>query len=175
MNDFPRKVIHVMKVARFTLVFSIIAFASVGFGQTVKETIQGHYNEVSRLASHKAKGKLEKLIRGRMSSNFLYIDLMKNTFDAGATVRMNTEQIDSVEKFISNINEVLSYKVVGNNIVCTVKTSYEVISKDEEQHVQGVSVSEDTWTNTLAGWKLIRSKATKESLMVDGKPAKPKF
>jgi hypothetical protein len=160
-----------MKTARIVIILTTTLLVSAGYGQaTVRATLQSNYDKISQLSAKKDKVALERLIRKNASSSFEFIDSMRNTLDISATVRQNTEQISKVRKFISNSNKIIGVKANGPDLICTVKTTYDIlIGFDGKARVKGTSISQDTWTKTLKGWKIRRSKVIKESAYQNGK------
>ncbi len=164
-----------MELKHFTRILFpilILTFVCSAFAQDdLRTKLQSNYDKVSRLSIRKDKVRLEKVIRTNAATNFEYIDAFKNSMDVGATVRQNTEQLERVATFNSNSNKIIGVKVNGHDIVCTVKTEYDIfLDSERTQRVKGVSISEDTWIKTLTGWKIKRSKVVKESAFQNGKP-----
>ncbi len=164
-----------MKIVRVLFAATVPLLAAASLAQTVKDTIKDHYSLVSELTVHKAKIQLAKAMMARSTSNFVSVDRLKNTFNLDVTTRMNSDQIDSVKKFNSVTNKLVNYKVMGNKIICTIQSTYDVISKENEDHVRGSSISEDTWTQTLTGWKIMKTKVIAEKQIVNGKVVEPSF
>ena len=136
-----------------------------------RSIIQSNYDKISRLSIKKDKLNLERLIRRNASSQFTYIDSMKNELDLSATVRQNTEQLSKVHKFMSDTNKIVGVKQNGHDLICTIKTSYDVfLDYKASNRVKGVSISQDTWTKTLTGWKIKRSVIILESTTQNEKP-----
>ena len=158
-----------MKFAHFSLIVVSLSVSALGFGQSARVTLQGRYDEISKLSIRKNKAGLSKVIRRNATSNFEFIDGMKNSLDIGATVRQNTEQIAGVYKFVSDTNRIVKIRQVGDDLVCTVKTNYDAfLDRRLQSRIQGVSISEDTWTKTIVGWKIKKSVVVKESAMKNG-------
>ena len=161
-----------MKSLRHLLpVLTLFAAASAFSQNDARSIIQLNYDKISRLSIKKDKVNLERVIRKNASSEFTYIDSMKNELDLSATVRQNTEQIERVHKFISDTNKIVGVKAKGYDLVCTIQTSYDVfLDAAGKDRIKGVSISQDTWTKTLTGWKIKRSVVMKESTTQNGKP-----
>ncbi len=165
-----------MKVTRSISLVLLISGAAIGQAQSVRVQIQAKYDKISRLSSTLNKKALETATLRNSTSNFTFTDLMKNTFDLRNTVGQNISQLDQVRKFISNSNKIVGIKKIGRDLVCTVETSYDAIIKQPgNPRVSGVSVSEDTWTPTILGWKIVKSKTIKEKIFQNGKAIHPKF
>ena len=167
----------VMQVAKFTRILnmgSALCLAAAAFAQQdAKTIIQSNYDKVSALSVKRDKVNLAKLIRKNTSSQFEYIDMMRNSLDLPATVRQNTEQLSRIFKFNYNSNKIIDIRMKGNDLACKVKTEYDVLMyPDGKVRVTGMSVSEDIWTKTLMGWKIKRSMILKESTKMNGKPVK---
>lgn len=163
-----------MKYAPIAASLVLFSVASLGFSQPdAQKTLQSQYDRISALSMKKDKVKLEKMIRKNASSEFEYIDSMKNSLDLAATVRQNTEQLNGVYKFNSNENKIIGMKKVGNSYVCTIRTTYDVFADSKKKNrVQGVSLSQDTWIKTIAGWKIRKSQILKATATNNGKPIK---
>lgn len=171
-----RKVIHVMKVTRSFSLVLLVSIAAFGQAQNIRVQLQAKYDKISRLSSALDKRGLEAATLRNSTSNFTFTDLMKNTFDLSNTIGLNKAQLGQVRKFISNGNKIVGMKKVGRDFICTVETSYDAIIKQPgNPRVSGVSVSEDTWTPTILGWKIVKSKTVKEKIFENGKAIKPKF
>ena len=165
-----------MKVTRSISLVLLISGAAIGQAQSIRVQIQAKYDKISRLSSTLNKKALEAATLRNSTSNFTFTDLMKNTFDLRNTVGQNISQLDQVRKFISNSNKIVGIKKMGRDLVCTVETSYDAIIKQRgNPRVSGVSVSEDTWTPTILGWKIVKSKTIKEKIFQNGKAIHPKF
>ena len=161
-----------MKSSRIQTAILIFAISSLSFGQeNVRSILQLKYDKITQLATKRDKRNLERVTRKNAASNFEYIDAMQNSLDLAATIRQNSEQLSRVYKFHANSNRITAIKNLGSRIVCTVKSDYDVITDPSEKNrIKGVSISEDSWTITMSGWKLKRSKIVKESSTMNGKP-----
>ena len=147
---------------------------SVSQGQADTRTIlQTHYDKISRFSINKDSAHLATLIRKNASSTFEYIDSMRNSLDLGATVRQNTGQLSKIRKFNADSNKIIGVKAKGYDLILTVKTIYDVfLNYSAGSRITGSSISEDTWTKTMSGWKIKQSRIIKESAFQDGKPLK---
>ena len=163
-----------MKLLRISSFLLLAPIASCALAQNARTTIQSKYDNLAKLSIKRDRKNLEKAMRTNVTSGFEFIDAFQNSLDIEATVRQNTEQIAKVVKFNSNTNKIIGIKQVGKDLVCTVKSSYDALfaSKQSKAHFQGVVISEDTWTKTILGWKMRRSKTVKETAMKNGQPFK---
>ena len=168
------KVMELRKSAQILLPVLATIMVSHSFGQdNPTALLQAHYNKISHLSMKKDQIHLATLIRKSASSSFEFIDAMRNSLDLGATVRQNTEQLAKVRKFNADSNRIIGAKAKGYDLILTVKSSYDLFLKSgEDSRVMGTSISEDTWTKTMSGWKIKRSRIIKESAFQDGKPFK---
>ena len=159
------------KFARLLIPVLTLTIASTTMAQAdVRTQLQANYDKISRLSLKKDKVRLAKVIRTNAASNFEFIDALQNSLDLGATVRQNTEQLEKVSTFNSSSNKIVSVKIVGRDLVCTVKTDYDLfVDQKKTLRVKGSCVSEDTWIKTLKGWKIKRSKVVKETAFQNGK------
>ena len=166
------KVMELRNYARILLSALAATMVSSSFGKDDPiTTLQAHYNKISQLSIKKDPIHLAALIRKNASSSFEFIDSMRNSLDLGATVRQNTEQLGKVRKFNADSNKIIGAKAKGYDMIVTVKSSYDILLKaGQESRVTGSSISEDTWTKTMSGWKIKRSRILKESAFQDGKP-----
>jgi hypothetical protein len=166
------KVIHVMKTSRIlSLTFPLVLVGQSLAGSNPRTVIQSNYDKISKLSMTREKKKLEKLTKKNASSSFQYIDSMRNTLDLAATIRQNNEQLSRVYQFNSNSNKIIGIKEVGPDLICTVKTNYDVfLDSTKKNRITGTTISHDTWMKTLKGWKIRRSKIIKESSFMNGKP-----
>jgi hypothetical protein len=165
------KVIHVMTHIRILLQILSLTVSAAAFSQNdARSIIQSNYDKISHLSIKMDKVNLERTIRKNASSQFKYIDSMKNELDLSATVRQNSEQLSKVHKFISDSNKIVGVREKGSDLVCTVKTSYDVyLDAGGADRIKGVSFSEDTWTKTLTGWKIKKTVVINESTTHNGK------
>ncbi|MBI1334059.1 MAG: hypothetical protein JST12_07655 [Armatimonadetes bacterium] len=151
--------------------FLTLGLVATSLAETPKEAIQKRYDELSQLEKKKDAQALEKAYRLNAASNFMYVDLFQNTYDIDVSVAQYVKQLDRVEDYVQNSNTITDIRRDGLNYVCTVKTVLDAfLDPDHKRHLQGVSISEDIWTNTIAGWKMLKSHVTKESAKMNGKP-----
>lgn len=159
-----------MKTIRILSLVLIAAFGGQSFARSnPRVLIQANYDNISKLSMTREKKKLERLARKNASTSFQYVDAMRNSLDIAATIRQNNEQLSLVYKFNSNSNKIIGVKHIGNDLMLTVKTTYDVyMDPDLKKRVVGTTVSQDTWIKTLKGWKIRKSKIMKESAMLNG-------
>ena len=159
------------KFARLLIPVLALTIVRTSMAQAnVRTQIQANYDKISRLSMMKDMIQLAKVTRTNAASNFEYLDALQNSFDLDATVRQNAAQLERVSAFNFNSNTIIALKRLGRDLVCTLKTDYDLfLDPAKTRRVKGTCISEDTWIKTMKGWKIKRSKVVKETESQNGK------
>jgi hypothetical protein len=156
-----------MKPFKVTLVTTLcLCLASFGAAQSKSQKeIQKLYDLMTTLGKSMKIEKLVQSFKNITTTDFRYIDKEDSTLDRDNYTAEIRGQYGNIKKVHDLTNKIIGIKIKGNEIHCSVKSTYDITaSRPPQIRAVGWSLSTDVWTKTSKGWKMKSTKTLKEGI-----------